>query len=237
MSEKIPRILCPTATLTYNNVKRSYVNTSYSTAIEYVNGILIPISTRKSWFWDNLLDTADGLLLQGGCDIHPSMYGEKSSSFTTGCDRERDAVEKFVLEKAIERKIPTLAICRGMQMLNIVCGGTLYLDLPAEHQFEHNNSNNPDRSLLFHQVKIGLGNSLHRITGSTLIEVNSLHHQGIKKLGVGLNVLGVSPSGLVEAIEVQNHPYCIGVQWHPEEILTEARQEQLLGSFIEAAQK
>jgi putative glutamine amidotransferase len=143
----------------------------------------------------------------GGTDVNPDLYGEDAAPETDEPDDDRDAIELWLLADALSRNLPILAICRGMQLLNVAHGGTLIQHLqPVEkHQ-----------GLTTHPIKIVPGTILSRIAGARL-DVNSRHHQAVGKVGGGLLVSARSEDGVIEAIELPDKPFVVGVQWHPED--------------------
>jgi putative glutamine amidotransferase len=159
------------------------------------------------------LDNAAGLLLMGGSDVNPDLYGEERDPETEEPDDDRDAIELWLLADALSRNLPILAICRGMQLLNVAHGGTLIQHLqPVEkHQVR-----SADKSLPVHPIKIVPGTILSRIAGARL-DTNSRHHQAVGKVGGGLLVSARSDDGVIEAIERPDKPFVVGVQWHPED--------------------
>jgi putative glutamine amidotransferase len=176
--------------------------------------------TRLSVFDTNLykVNNLDGIILSGGLDIHPKIYNSDITSYPNcplGFDERRDEFEMAVYEMSQKKGIPVLCICRGMQLVNCILGGTLTQDIGpvanAIHQFEHN-----DKA---HGVKIIPGTFLHEITEIERTVVNSAHHQAIDKLGKGLAVNCIADDGIIEGIEWDNgedKPFFLGVQWHPE---------------------
>lgn len=231
-----PVVLCPAAQLTIGGADRLYINKAYAEAIALAGGVLLAVPSRSKEEWSYLLDAvADAVLFQGGCDIHPSAYGEDPVIDVSNCDPPRDRIEAYVMEEIIARNIPTLAICRGMQMLNVVCGGTLHQHLP-EADIETHSPKPVQRDSLVHNVAVEPESQLYHALGRCrLLPVNSMHHQGIKKLGRNLAALARSKDGLVESINLLGHPYCLGVQWHPEELLVDVRTKDLFRSFIQAS--
>jgi len=176
--------------------------------------------TRLSWH-DNNLNTVrnlDGIVLSGGLDMHPKYYHNSITDYPNApikFDEKRDEFEMAVFEMSQQKKIPVLCVCRGMQLLNCLLGGTLTQDIgPAAnhiHQFEHN-----DKA---HGVKIVHGTLLHEIAGIDRTVTNSAHHQSINKLGEGLAINCTSDDGIIEGLEWDNRDeksFLLGVQWHPE---------------------
>ena len=175
--------------------------------------LLLPFTDDKDELV-RILDLCDGFLLSGGHDIHPSYYGEKMQEYCAPTAAPRDEQESFLTPKMLETKKPLLAICRGIQVLNVFCGGTLYQDIHAQGVTEklHRQADTPEA----HKVTPVAGTLTADILGTDPIAVNTLHHQAIKDLGAGLRVAAYSEDGLIEAVDMPNHPFLLGVQWHPE---------------------
>jgi putative glutamine amidotransferase len=164
------------------------------------------------------IDSVDGLVLTGGGDVDPAFYGgDRSNVLLKGVDRRRDEFEMSLLEKAFSRRIPILGICRGLQVVNVFCGGTLYVDLPSAGFQQHSPSQEiPDRR---HVVDVVDGSFLREVTGVRSGVVNSFHHQGAGRVGVGLTVSSSSVDGVIESLERENvkgESLLLLVQWHPE---------------------
>jgi putative glutamine amidotransferase len=228
--------------LSYKTLKKSgELNTAYLNAIEGVGGELKMLESIEEI--DSMIDQADGILLPGGNDVNPMLYGEERKADTHPPHNERDRFEMYLLEKALERKLPVLGICRGFQVINVKLGGTLYQDVEKEmsgsirHDWHDDNSQPLPRSLLSHQVSVDQNSKLHGLLAQDNIEVNSLHHQGIKALGNGLIATAHSSDGLVEAVEMPGYPYLMGLQWHPEELQGDAAWKGVLKDFVENCSK
>lgn len=174
----------------------------------------------------------DGFILSGGEDIHPALYGQKSL-VTTLYDNKRDAKELELMENIDKTKKPVLAICRGMELLNIFYGGTLYQEL--SHIFDDflPTKSTLGKLLARHRIEIKPNTLLHRILKTSSCKVNSLHHQGINQLGEGLCVSARFKNGITQAIEKQGTHWVLGVQWHPEYIY----QKKIFYHFLEACRK
>ena len=156
-----------------------------------------------------------GLVLTGGGDIHPSLYGNPDTGHhCQNIDVKRDELEFNLLEAALTYELPVLAICRGLQVLNVFLGGTLIPHIPAlSDKLTHK-----DQQDVYHSVSINPDSQLFRFTGASHEMVNSSHHQAIEKLGSGLQITAFSADGIIEAAELSDHDrrFCVAVQWHPE---------------------
>lgn len=176
------------------------------------------------------LESIDGLVLTGGTDINPARYGQDRAPETGDPDDARDELEMRLLQEGLTAGLPVLAICRGMQLLNVACGGTLMQHLPSTdvHIVK-------PREAVAHSVSVTAGTRLSAIVGEGQHEVNSRHHQAVDRPGQGLIVSAKSPDGVVEAIEMQGESFVIGVQWHPEDrILISASDRKLFEAFASA---
>ena len=159
----------------------------------------------------------DALVLSGGGDVDPALYGEERRAALMRVWPERDAFELALCREALRRDLPLLAICRGLQVLNVATGGTLVQDIPSEWPGAVDHYPDIGRRALAHDVSIRPGTRLRRILGSDTVAVNSFHHQAVKRLGKGLAVSAVSSrDGIVEGIEAPARRFAVGVQWHPE---------------------
>ena len=173
-----------------------------------------------------------GLLLTGGSDVNPALYGEPTAAETQPPDDARDAAESVLIDEALARDVPLLAICRGMQMLNVHLGGSLIQHLPTTARHVRRT---PDKSLPAHQVVIESGTLLASIANRPAWEVNSRHHQAVARLGSGLRVCARdSDDGVIEAIELPGRRYVLAVQWHPENQVRDPEQHRLFQSFADA---
>jgi gamma-glutamyl-gamma-aminobutyrate hydrolase PuuD len=178
------------------------------------------------------LDGMAGLLLMGGTDVNPKLYGASPEPEVDEPDDERDAVEWRLIDEALERDLPILAICRGLQMLNVHHGGSLRQHLGSpRHDTEFE-----DKSTIAHEVMVEAESHLAAITGSTRLRVNSRHHQAVDRLGEALRVTARDvEDGTVEALEQPNRRFVIAVQWHPEDqVFTEPEQRKLFERFAKA---
>ena len=179
----------------------------------------------------------DGILFTGGEDVDPSFYGEKKQHESVHDHRPRDEFEFSLLKGALARRAPVLGICRGVQMINVGFGGTLYQDMKedAEPQLEHRQTDigksrqEPTHSVLVTDANSNLGSIVQRAC-----RVNSLHHQAVKRLGRGLKVTARSEDGFVEAVEsAEEYPFLMAVQWHPEEMVSNSgEQREIFVRFV-----
>jgi putative glutamine amidotransferase len=178
------------------------------------------------------LDLIDGLMLVGGADIDPSSYGQSPHSETIGSVPERDAFEISVVRGAIERDLPVLGICRGMQLINVALGGTLYQHLPESHGHGEHRRVIGSFDGADHYVDLHEGTLAARAAGESHHPTKSHHHQGVDRLGDSLSISGVCAfDGLIEAIELADANFVLGVQWHPEA----DEGSRVIGEFVAAA--
>ncbi|MFN8496616.1 MAG: gamma-glutamyl-gamma-aminobutyrate hydrolase family protein [Anaerolineae bacterium] len=217
---------------------RYAMSQSYTWALEEVGGapILLPLLQNKA-ILRQLYDQLDGLLLAGGGDLDPARYGEAPNPYLWDVDVLRDRVETIMTLWALEDGKPILAICRGVQMLNVASGGTLYQDVPSMRPspITHNWHLKRPRHYRAHHVDVKPGTRLHDILGAR-VQVNSLHHQAVKDVAPGFVPNAIAPDGLVEGIEKAGTTFVVGVQWHPEVLAIEdAGMRQLFAAFVDEA--
>jgi len=166
---------------------------------------------------DEVLDLLDGLILAGGADIDPAQYGEEAHQATSGSVPERDAFEIALARRALERDMPLLGICRGMQLMNVAAGGTLNQHVPDSHGHEDHRRSPGSFEDADHDVRLEAGSLAARAAGEQLHATKSHHHQGVERLGDGLKVTGwATIDDLPEAVEAPDRRFALGVQWHPE---------------------
>lgn len=196
-----------------------FVAKGYTEALAKAGGLplVIPFLQEKDRIQD-LVEELDGLVLTGGEDVDPQWFGEEPCLGLGDVSPERDYLEIPLVRAFVEKDKPILAICRGMQVLNVALGGTLWQDLTRQKKQVLQHRQNAPRWHLSHHVYIGEGTRLAEILGTDPIKVNSFHHQGLKDVAPGLIVSGVSPDGVIEAIESPTHSFILGVQWHPENL-------------------
>lgn len=163
---------------------------------------------------ERMLELCDGILFTGGHDVDPELYGEKNGGLTGELVPARDSMEGKLLKAALERDKGVLGICRGLQFINVMLGGTLYQDIPAQFESDVNHRQPAPYHLPIHPVE--LSGPLAGAVGAEEMMVNSCHHQGIRVLAAGLEVMAQAPDGLVEAIRLPGKKFVWAVQWHPE---------------------
>jgi len=186
-----------------------------------------------------------GLLLTGGDDVAPARYGERPHPAVVEAEPGRDEFEIALVAAARERRLPILAICRGAQVLNVACGGTLVQDIPSELKgaLSHSLPVPPNQPYsLAHEVWLERDSLLsqlmrERLSDVDICEVNSRHHQAVKDVAPGFRVSATAPDGVIEAIEDAALGFCLGVQWHPENFFRTGEFRPLFEGFLEAAQK
>jgi putative glutamine amidotransferase len=213
----------------------------YRQAILHAGGEVRIIDAAMSV--DHALAGVDGLLLTGGDDVEPERYGEEAHATVTEIDAARDAFEIGLVEAARRQGLPVFAICRGIQVLNVAAGGTLIQDIPTQvaGALEHRLKVPPHQPYaLAHEVWLerdSLLSSLmrERLNDADSVEVNSRHHQSVKDVAAGFRVTATAPDGVIEAIEDATAPFCLGVQWHPENFWRTGEFRPLFEGFLEAA--
>jgi putative glutamine amidotransferase len=206
------------------------VSRFYVEAVESAGGIPLIVPATDAEAVPEILDVLDGLIVTGGEDVDPARYGQESHPKAQVPDRWRDAFEIEALRVADERAMPVLCVCRGVQVLNVARGGTLYQDVAdlVDGHPEHMRLDAWDAHV--HDVTIASRSALRAILGVDRLPVNSLHHQAIDRLGAGLLPVAWAPEGLVEAVEdTRPERFLLGVQWHPENLF--ASHEEHLEPF------
>ena len=187
---------------------------------------------------ESLLPRLDGLLLSGGEDLAPEWYGGEQSPLIESIDRDRDRAELALVRAALRTGKPVLAICRGIQVLNVALGGTLFADINAQipDALPHRPGKGQPLDASAHPVRLAPRSRLAAVLGAERITVNSFHHQAVREPGEGLVVTGRAPDGVIEGLEHQEHSFCIGVQWHPEMAGgTQDGMEPLFRALVQAA--
>jgi putative glutamine amidotransferase len=189
-----------------------------------------------------IYDGLDGIIIPGGVDVDPSTFGEGPHERLGRIDPARDEVELQLVKWAVDDGKPLLGLCRGLQVINVAMGGTLYQDLEAQYPNALKHDYFPtygfERDYLAHEVALTPGTRFHHAMHAESLAVNSMHHQGIKQLGRSLAPAAVAPDGLIEAIESCDDSFLVGVQWHPEVFeATDPHAEHLFTDFLAAARR
>ena len=215
------------------------MNQTYVRTLENLGAlpVLIPLQMSEATL-RGTFERLDGVMLPGGEDIDPSIYGEERHPQLDSTEKERDRTELLLARWALEAGVPILGVCRGVQMMNVACGGTLYQDLTTQMPDLQKHDYFPptyERFRITHQVAIEADSRLARALGQ-IHEVNSMHHQGIRALGAGLRAVGIAEDGLAEALEMLEVAFAVGVQWRPEELAkTDQASAGLFYNFVRAA--
>jgi putative glutamine amidotransferase len=217
----------------YSQLPWYAIRANYCEAIVRAGGLPIPLP-HEIELADAYVELLDGLVVTGGAfDLDPQLYGATSRHVTVTTKDRRTAFELAVTRAALERDRPLLGICGGQQLLNVALGGDLIQHIPdaVPGCLAHEQPN--PRTEPGHSVEVAAGSRLHAIGGATRLEVNSAHHQAAGAVGAGVVVSARAPDGVVEAIEMADRRFCIGVQWHPEDRIS-AADDALFSALVEA---
>lgn len=230
-----------------HNKDQSWTAPTYGQTRTYVNAIiaaggtpiLLPL-TSDAGILDQLLSLCDGMMFAGGNDLHPSLYNQEPHQKTVDFSELRDDTESVLVQRALARTLPILGICRGMQLINVHLGGDLYQDIPTElpSAVDHDASNKLKTLVdLTHELRLEAGSQLADILGGTSIGANAHHHQAIKNVGRGVRAVAWAADDIIEAIELPDYPFAVGVQAHPESLTkVEPRWANLFTAFVAAAE-
>ena len=214
------------------DTSRVRLTAAYVTALEragLIPLIVPPLSNAEAAA--SVLDSVAGLVLTGGEDVDPARYGEKRHEKVRSVNPARDATEAALIEEARARGTPVLAICRGIQILNVALGGTLVQDIPSQCETTIDHDDEGARNSRTHEVKIEPDSLIAKAVGAEHVTVNSFHHQSVKRVADGMRVTARSPDGVIEGIESTDEDWWVmGVQWHPEE-MTESAEPWDRGLF------
>ncbi len=217
-----------------NEENRFELPAAYIDAVRRAGGIPVLVAPGEDQ-WHTLLDRIQGLVFTGGGDIDPAHYGGQPHEAIYMVDRERDASELALGLAAVERRVPTLGICRGAQVLNVTLGGTLYEHLPDAigDALAHRA---PPREPTHHAVAVSEASLLAQVVQELEFTCVSWHHQGLREIAERFHIVARAPDGTIEAVEMRDHPWLIGVQWHPElSAAEEPTQQRLFDGLVEAA--
>ena len=199
--------------------------------------VILPLTTDQEAL-KRYAQTFDGFLFPGGHDLDPALYGQNPTDQCGTVCRQRDSMERKLFPLTLETGKPLLGICRGIQLFNVMLGGSLYQDIPTECPSDVEHHETPPYDKVAHPVTVEQGTPLYQAVGVTQMGVNSYHHQGIKALGKGLRVAAKAPDGMVEAVYLPDHPFALAVQWHPEfSRLSDENSRRIFEAFVKAARK
>ena len=208
---------------------------TYPEAIRRAGAVPVVIPPLDVDSIEPLLDGLCGLCLSGGPDLHPSIYGAQSHPLLGPTEPHLDSFEVALVRAAEAREMPVLAICRGLQVLNVARGGTLVQDLPSERPSGVTHRQADVGWVATHDVRLQEGSLVADCLGETEIRVNSFHHQAVDRLGSGLRIVGWADDDMVEAIEATDRRFTVAVQWHAESMVRSPEQQRLLSAFAQAA--
>ena len=198
---------------------------------------MIPVAQSEQSL-SAILNRLDGLILSGGVDVNPKFYGEQPAIGIGEIDEDLDQMELQIAKMAFDKDLPILAICRGIQVLNISQGGTLYQDIANQIQDSIFHSQNASKAVTTHAVQIDGNTVLYRVLKRKTVWVNSKHHQAVKDVAPGLRVSARAADGVIEAIEHPSKRFVLGVQWHPEGTWNnDSYSKKLFRAFIQATKK
>ena len=228
-----------TTSVLTGRVERAALNAAYIAAVQRAGAVPVLLPPHldepaREALWERL----DGLVLTGGGDVDPARFGEPPHPTVSDVSADRDALELDLVRRAVEEGLPLLAICRGIQVLNVALGGTLWQDVPSQVPGAVVHQQTAPRHEPTHRVKLlGEGTRLHAASGSRELAVNSFHHQAVKRLGSGLREVAWSEGDdLIEGVELPEHPFAVGVQWHPEDLVEhDPAARGLFAAVVEAA--
>lgn len=214
---------------------RSFVYLTYTEAVRRAGAIpvLLPPQPENA---AEVVRRVDGVLLAGGFDCDPSIYGQERHPTVEPMDPRRQENDLALAEAARAQGVPVLGICLGLQMMNIAAGGTLIQDIDSEYETEIRHASEPEHRGR-HDVTVEPATHLASVLPAAEYNVNSSHHQAVGQIGQGLRVTAHAPDGVIEGLEDPQHPFYLGVQWHPEDLKGEESAVALFAAFIEAARR
>ncbi|MBL8162693.1 MAG: gamma-glutamyl-gamma-aminobutyrate hydrolase family protein [Anaerolineae bacterium] len=197
--------------------------------------VMIPLSVSDDVV-RGVYERLDAVLLPGGGDVRPSVYGAEAHPATDNIDDNRDHVEIEVARWALEDNLPTLGICRGHQVMNVAYGGTLIQDIPTQIGITLSHDLSEPRYAVAHEVQLDPGSRLASILGANSVQVNSMHHQSVEQAAPNVCVTAYAPDGVVEALEVPDKHFILSVQWHPEDMYPhDPIMARIFKAFVDAA--
>src|SRR5260221_4113893 len=240
MSKPLIGITC--GAITRNTGELCYgVMPAYTRSVALAGGLPLLIAPNV----DNdvlreLCERVDAVLLTGGGDVDPELYGMTDDGLVTSINPDRDRSEIEITRWAAGDNKPLLGICRGVQVVNVALGGTLYRDIPSEYQtdFDHELSSKIARDHAAHDIQIDSGSKLADVLGLEKVHVNTLHHQALREVAPRLTITAHATDGIIEGVELPDSRFFVGVQWHPEEMTTYSEpMRRLFGAFVDAARQ
>lgn len=237
MNGRAPLIGVSTSITVGASPERAYVNSAYLHAVQQAGGVPVALPPQlSSASMRQLAGDLQGLLLTGGGDMDPALFGETPHATLYDVAPARDTLETSVLHVALDRGLPVLAVCRGLQVLNVALGGSLHQDVGTDPGTQLAHSQKEPRDQPTHKVKLTPGCRLAATLGADELEVNSMHHQAIKRLGRGLTAVAWAPDQIVEGAEIGDPSrFVLGVQWHPEELVGHSEPARRLFAALVAA--
>ena len=215
-----PIVAVTATTEIIRGLPRVRVNEAYTSALVSAGMIPLIVAPIEASLAAAIVDRVDGILLTGGEDVGPRRYGAVPHLQTDQPHDGRDTSEIALIAAARAAKLPVLAICRGLQIMNVALGGTLVQDIPSERVSSIAHSRSDARATRLHEVRVSAGSRLADAIGATTLAVNSSHHQAVDRLGSGLTITATAPDGVIEGAEWTDDDdwWMVGVQWHPEEL-------------------
>ncbi|MGH9458572.1 MAG: gamma-glutamyl-gamma-aminobutyrate hydrolase family protein [Thermoanaerobaculia bacterium] len=233
MTKPLIGIASDISVLAGSSRERASVPMSYIESVLAAGGIplLIPPQAPNA---AEILARIDGLVLVGGNDCDPALFGEEPHPSLTLVDRRRQESDFELARLARELEVPTLGVCLGMQMMNVAAGGTLIQDIPSQFPTEVAHASDPENRSS-HPVTIAAGSRLAAVVGAGEHVVKSTHHQAVRDEGRGLRFTATAPDGITEALEDPAHSFYVGIQWHPEDMAGDPAGDQIFRSFVEEA--
>jgi putative glutamine amidotransferase len=219
-----PLVALTATTKEIGGMMRVRLNEAYVDAVREagLTPLVVPPMTAEEL--PAIADAVAGIVLTGGEDVAPAHYGARAVAATTGVHARRDECELALARLAHQRRIPTLAICRGLQLVNVAFGGTLVQDIPTERPSPIRHDQSEQRASRVHDVHVDADSRLGSIVGAESIQVNSSHHQAIGKVADRIRVSGRAPDGIIESAEwIADDWWMIAVQWHPEELTRDGK--------------
>ena len=215
----------------------NYIAGDYMYMTEKCGGVPIVIPIESTENIDEILSVLDGIIISGGSDVDPSLYGEEPHEKLGKVNIGRDIFEDALIKKAVAMDMPVLGICRGIQAINVAIGGTLYQDVKSQLQARPHSKDDVKRNLAWHEVHLKEGSRIREIFGKGSIMTNSFHHQAVKVPGEGAVVTGTGPDDIAEVLEMPDKRFVVAVQWHPEMMFDSEEQLKLCRAFVESCKK